>query len=109
MSKVMDISLINMDSETITIKRKISYDLTFKEFKKILKSRIDFKKATDEEVEKYWNELKKRPNLGLIITLYGSMCDEDDAHELYEKVIKKELKSITIDCLKFKQQQEEED
>ena len=91
----IDILSLNMDSDTITVKQTITLDLTFKDFKKALKN----KKYSNEQLDQLWKALKKQPNLGSLIALYGSMSDKDEADELFEKPLKKEIKTIIASCL----------
>jgi RNAse (barnase) inhibitor barstar len=86
-----------MDSETIRVKQTIAIDLTFKDFKKALKTR----KYSKEQLQTMWNVLKKDPNLGRLIILYGSLADRDDEEELFVKPMMKELKTIIADCLEL--------
>lgn len=97
-----------MTSETITIKRTVTLNLSFNDFKKIVKK----EKLPKEDMEEIWKLLKKTPDLGYLVYLYGSMADKDEVDEIYKKSIKKELKTITLECLKYgskNDSQEEED
>lgn len=94
----IDILSPKMDSDTITVKQTVSLNLTFKDFKKTLKSRG----YSNEQLEQMWKTIKKQPDLSYYIAVYGSMADKDDVDELFKKPLKKELKTIIAECLERK-------